>query len=259
MRPPSRRGGTSPCSSLRERLLARERPSHRVALQMEDPTAAIREAALAEDAWRTCHLMQDGPDREAAIRKAKRELDKTAKAVNDCYDEVTLRAIPPAEFEALQAAHPAATTYRELRPESEEPDEIWNASTFPRALFLKCADGDLLSQTRGAGSSTSSARRAERTRKLFYAVRRPVNIRVPSSRDPEDQDADPSRAWRWRSARPTEQDRAQRVPRLAGGRPGQGPVVARPRGRALPVVRDAARRVGPRAGRRPAAPTPMAA
>ncbi|WP_433234028.1 hypothetical protein [Actinomadura nitritigenes] len=168
-------------SSLRERLLARERPSHRVALQMEDPTAAIREAALAEDAWRTCHLMQDGPDREAAIRKAKRELDKTAKAVNDCYDEVTLRAIPPAEFEALQAAHPPRDA-KELRP-GEEPDEIWNASTFPRALFLKCVDGDL-SQTEWEKFLDEQCSQAERTQ-LFYAAQ-VINIRVPSVAIPKD-------------------------------------------------------------------------
>lgn len=173
--------GGAVVSTLRERLLARERPSHRVALQMQDPTAAIRETALAEDAWRTCHLMQDGPDREAAIRKAKRELDKTAKAVNDCYEQVTVRALPPEDFERLVAAYPPREA-KDLKA-GEEPDEAWNDKTFPRALFLACVDGEL-SREEWEKFIDGQCSQAERGQ-LFLAAQ-VVNVRMPSVAIPKD-------------------------------------------------------------------------
>lgn len=168
-------------SSLRERLLARERPSHRVALQMQDPTAAIREAALAEDAWRTCHLMPDGPERETAVRKAKRELDKTARAVNACYEQVTVRALPPEDFEHLVAAHPPRDV-KELKA-GEEPDEAWDGAKFPRALFLACVDGEL-SREEWEKFLDGQCSQAERDQ-LFFAAQ-VINVRVPSVAIPKD-------------------------------------------------------------------------
>jgi hypothetical protein len=168
-------------SSLRERLLARERPSHRVPLQVEDPADAIREAVLAEDAWRTCHLMPEGPDRTAAIRKARRDLDRAAKAVNDCHEQITVRALPPEDFEALVAAHPPRDA-KELK-EGEEPDEAWNDKTFPRALFLACVDGDLsrAEWEKFLDGQCSSAERGQ-----LYLAAQAVNVRIPNVAIPKD-------------------------------------------------------------------------
>lgn len=160
---------TSPNGSagLRDRLMARQRPTQRVGLLIDDDTQARREVALAEEAWRVAHLAAK-EERDTAVRAARRELDKAVKALDGCYATVTVRALPPRDFEALMAAHPV--------PEDQKDGGLWNDKTFPRALFLACADG--MSSSEWEDFLDSQCSQAERLQLFDAAIG--VNLRAPS-------------------------------------------------------------------------------
>ena len=121
----------------RERLLARKRPTVDYQLAVEDDADAVAEMAAAKDALAAAGFRTD-EGAAVAVAEAEARLAKARKAVEACYEPVTLTALPPVEFEALVA-----------KPENaprDGKDEKWNADTFPRACFLACAPGDLTSQ-----------------------------------------------------------------------------------------------------------------
>lgn len=160
--------GASP--GLRDRLLGRQRPILAVSLLIDDDTQARRDVALAEEAFRVAHLRGED-DREKAVRAARREVDKTIKALDACFATVTVRAMPPADFEALIAAHP---------PEKHaggDAGEAWSDVTFPRAAFLACVDGDL-SAIEWEKLLDTQCSQAERLQ--LYNAALSVNVRAPS-------------------------------------------------------------------------------
>lgn len=166
--------------SIRDRLKGRKRPSMQVPIAVDDVEAATRESLLAEDAWRTCHLQPDGPERAKAIKAARRELDAAIEKLNACYVKVTVRAMPPEEFEALVAAHPP----RDAKDigKDEDPDVAWNGKTLPRAAFLACVDGDM-SRSEWEEFLDGQCSRAERDQ--LYTAALTVNMRTPSESVPK--------------------------------------------------------------------------
>lgn len=125
-------------SELRERLLARERPSVTYPLRVASTSeTAEAEAALAA-AKRTLNIRESAgtPDR-AALAKAKKAVEKAQAARDACYADVVLRALPAREFEALQDAYP--------EPEDGADDKARRAADeiYFRALFLASVDSDL--------------------------------------------------------------------------------------------------------------------
>lgn len=121
-------------SGLRDRLLARERPTTTVPLRVQDDTDARRRL---EDADRTLEEAQHAATSPSAqaVRKARQARDAAQKALDDCYADITVRAMPPEDFEALVAAHPpVAPADGEDVPEDEQ--DAWNDETFPRPCFL---------------------------------------------------------------------------------------------------------------------------
>lgn len=152
--------------SARDRLLGRKRPSLSVPLAVEDVTGPSREVALTEDAWRTAQLgvAQDTP---ARVKAAKADLDAAIRALDACYEHVTVTALPPVEFEALVAKHPGR----------DGEDEAYNIETFPRALFIACA-GDELSADEWNDFLDTRCSQAERDALLFAATN--VNSRTPN-------------------------------------------------------------------------------
>lgn len=159
--------------TLRERLLGRQRPTAEINLAIEDTTPLAREVALAEEAWRSTHLMMFGDDRDKSIKQAKRDLDRAISKLDGAYAKVTVRAMPPEEFEALVAAHPP-------RADKELPDEdkgeVWNSATFPRALFLACADGEL---SRNEWEKFLDDQCSQAERDQLYLAAQVVNTRAP--------------------------------------------------------------------------------
>lgn len=161
-----------PKKGLRDRLLARERPSLRIPLADEDITQAGRVLALAEEAWRTTHLDQSDK-REQRIAAARADLDAAIAALDACHFQVKVTALPAEEFEKLVAEHPGR----------EGEDEAWNADTFPRALFAACANDDL---TPDEWRAFLDDRCSQAEQGMLLLAAQQVNTRTPSHAVPKD-------------------------------------------------------------------------
>lgn len=121
--------------SLKERLLGRERPTATYPCRVA-PVEETREAEQGLAAARKVALSVKAEDKDAA-RKAKRLLDKAEKRRDACYEPIVLRALPPADFEALGDTYPDA-------PEGA-PDEVRRAhdEEYLHGVFLASVEGDL--------------------------------------------------------------------------------------------------------------------
>jgi hypothetical protein len=157
----------------RERLLARKRPTFIYQLPVEDDTAALAELEAAKVARELADVLDD---QEAAVKEADRRLARARKAVDACYEPVTLTALPPVEYERLAAEHPAR----------DGKDEAWNAETFPRALFLACAPAgdDELTEAEWAELLDNGLSSGERASLLTAAIT--LNARWPSGAVPNE-------------------------------------------------------------------------
>lgn len=121
--------------SLRERLRNKRRPSAPCRLRIDDTAPAQR---ALEEAVVALRLAQAG-DSDAETLEGHRQAVREARAaLEGCYEPITLLALPPADLEALIAAHP---------PRKDDDNDVeWNNASFPRALFLACVQGDLSSE-----------------------------------------------------------------------------------------------------------------
>ncbi|GLY81835.1 hypothetical protein [Actinoallomurus iriomotensis] len=156
----------------RKRLLGRQRPSLPYQLKIEDDTAAVAELAAAKDAVDTARFRDD--DRaEQAVVEAEARLETAREAVAACYETIPLTAMEPKAFEAL-AAQP------EHAPR-EGKDERWNATTFPRAVFLECAPDDL---SREEWETFVDERLAQGEREALFLAAVGINARWPSGSIP---------------------------------------------------------------------------
>jgi hypothetical protein len=157
----------------RERLLARRRPSTVYQFAVEDDAEAVAELNAAKDAHNTAEFRTDD-DAEQAVTEAGKRLTKARRAVEACYEPVTLTALPPAEFEALIAKPQHAPR--------EGKSEQWNPDTFPRACFLACVDTADLSADEWEAFIDGSLSQGERDALFLAAVG--VNARWPSGSIP---------------------------------------------------------------------------
>lgn len=159
----------------RERLLARKRPTAVYQLAVADDTEAKAELEAAKDALEVAKFRKDD-SAEQAVADAEERLEAAREAVEACYEPVTLVAMPPTEFEALIAEHPAR----------EGEEEAWNSDTFPRAVFLACVQSgeDDPTAEEWAELVDRSLSQGERTALLMAALT--VNARWPSGTVPND-------------------------------------------------------------------------
>jgi hypothetical protein len=134
---------------LKDRLGARRRPSAAYSLRIEDDSPARAELAAARAAGD-----------ESRVVAAQ-------EAVEACYEQVTLTALPPAELEALIAAHPAPAGV----------NKIFNPRTFMPALLAVSVDSDVAEED-WAEYYTSGAMTNGEIIDLFEAVWQ-LNYRVP--------------------------------------------------------------------------------
>jgi hypothetical protein len=102
---------------LKDRLSSRQRPTATYSLRIDDDTVARAELGAARAAGD-----------EARIIAAQ-------EVVEACYEQVTLTALPPAELEALIAAHPP--------PKESQGQKAWNPVTFIPALLAASVDSDV--------------------------------------------------------------------------------------------------------------------
>ncbi len=133
---------------LRDRLRERARPTTTFPLRIEDDAAA--QAELAE-------AIAAGED--TAVAQAK---------VDGCYEILKVTALPPADLEALIAAH-APTAEQRAEAERQKADPQWNAVTFLPALFAACIEGDVTEED-WAEYSTKGPMTSGEVRDLFDTV-----------------------------------------------------------------------------------------
>ncbi|MGH3097893.1 MAG: hypothetical protein ACRDMV_18075 [Streptosporangiales bacterium] len=120
-------------ASLREKLRAKTRRSLIYSIAIAD-TAETEQAAEQARAEHRLALFRGGEDSDEA-KKAKKALDKAEKTEAACYEQVTIQALPAADFEALADAHP--------RRDGDPDDAMWHVDTFRPALLAACADSDM--------------------------------------------------------------------------------------------------------------------
>lgn len=115
--------------SLRDTLRARGLPHITVPIRAV-PSAEVAEAE-AELAAATAALA-DAEARRTVSTALRHRVDAAASAVDACYTELTVRALPAAEMEALIAEHPADTEHQ--RGQGIPFDRV----TFVPALLSRC-------------------------------------------------------------------------------------------------------------------------
>jgi len=105
---------------LKDRLSGRKLPSTRYSLRIDDDTAARAELLAARAA---------GDDTRIALAQ---------EAVDACYEQVAITALPPGLMEALLEEHPPTAGQRE-----RNKAVLFNPKTFAPALFAACIDSDV--------------------------------------------------------------------------------------------------------------------
>lgn len=114
-------------STLKERLLARERPLIHYPLR----TSSVQEAQDAENALNFARrvAMATKANDKKAVNAAKREVAKAQERWDACYTKIPLRAMKPADFEALRTAYPESDSDDEKVRLAADEAYLW-------ALFL---------------------------------------------------------------------------------------------------------------------------
>lgn len=143
---------------LKDRLSARRRPTATYSLRIDDDATARAELGAARAAGD-----------EARIVAAR-------EAVEACYEQVTLTALPPVELEALIAAHPP--------PQNMQGQKIFNPATFIPALLAVSVDSDVTEED-WTEYYTSGAMTTGEVAHLFDAVWT-LNHRPPDPSLPKD-------------------------------------------------------------------------
>jgi hypothetical protein len=122
--------------SLRDQLRGRSQPTEVIRLPL-DPSAWTRvERELAALRWQLEEARSQGGRDTTALRA--RVEDAQARLDGLPCMEVTLRALPPPEWEALVELHPATE-------EQQTQGQRWNPTTFRPAVLAACvvtADGE---------------------------------------------------------------------------------------------------------------------
>lgn len=118
-----------------KRLLRRKLPQAVHHLRAVEPEVELAAKQAADEARERLSIATMRLDDKAddAIEAAQATLDEANAALADCFEPVTIQALPPEEFEALVALH----------PKREGKEEAFNAETLLPPLFLRCVQGDL--------------------------------------------------------------------------------------------------------------------
>jgi hypothetical protein len=121
---------------LHDRLRARPLPTETVRIPVDPEAAATAERDLDAAAW----ALEEARTRGSAdLAELRARAAATRAAVDGLqYESVTLRGLPPAEWEALIDQHPPPE-------DGARPGAQWNPATFRPALLAACvvpADGE---------------------------------------------------------------------------------------------------------------------
>lgn len=142
---------------LKDRLSARRRPTATYSLRIDDDTTARAELGAARAAGDETRIVA------------------AQQAIEACYEQVTLTALPPADLETLIAEHPA--------PEELRGKSVFNPATFIPALLAACVDSDV-TEADWAEYITAGAMTFGEVTDLYNTVWE-LNYRVPDPSVPK--------------------------------------------------------------------------
>lgn len=154
--------------SLRERLREKSLPTMEHRLRITDDTEARAVLTEAKYALRIAENREDG------VAKAKAAVTKAEAKVDEHYETLKLKALPPSEMEALIDAHPPTKEQR-----NKDVDAPWNTDTFRPALLAACVEGDMTEGDWTEFCSSGGASLGE-VRDLFQKALS-VNDRTPAA------------------------------------------------------------------------------
>jgi hypothetical protein len=161
--------------SLLDRLRARELPSVTVGIPVDAVAYARLDGELAQATWR----LEDARGRVGGDVAVLRAEQAAAQAALDAcpVEAVVLRALPPAEWEALVDAHPPTE-------EQMNGGAQWNVATFRPALLAVSvvvdSDDDAMTESDWAALAKEGALAAGELGALFHAAVT-LNLRGPSA------------------------------------------------------------------------------
>lgn len=121
--------------SLRDRLRQRQLPHTTVSLRVDfSPEADLAEQELRNALLELSVAQANGQD----VTEVDTRVVAAQAAVDRCFEQLTVNALPPADMEALVAAHPPTPAQRQ-----QDPSVAWNETTFRPAILAACVQGDL--------------------------------------------------------------------------------------------------------------------
>lgn len=120
---------------LRERLRERGLPQTTHPLLVAQLSVLAAAQAELEEAVRALALARTAPQGHLLVERYEAERDTARTRVEGCYEDVRVRALPPADLEVLIGEHPPT-------PEQEAKGHAWNPDSFVPALLAACVESD---------------------------------------------------------------------------------------------------------------------
>lgn len=130
--------------SLKDRLKSRTLPSETYKIAEKD--SQLEQAAYAAAKMALRRLESKGTKKStAAYKAAVKAVDETQAALDACFIELTVRALPANVYDDLQSDHPP-TAEQEAKAKEAGEEVAWDEDSFRPALFAACVDGDLTAE-----------------------------------------------------------------------------------------------------------------
>lgn len=162
--------------SLRDQLTTRALPSVTEYIEIKDPSEARGNLEKALRVLKHAEVKGD----QAEVKRCKAAATRARKQHEKCFAKLTLRAMPPDDYEDLIDEHPP--TPEQIAKAGKNPADWpeWNDKTFYPALFAACAEGDMEGQDWTSFLKTNVSR-GERRRLYMVALAVNENERMPES------------------------------------------------------------------------------
>lgn len=161
-------------ASIRDKLRSKQRRSTVYPLAVADTSEAEHAAQQARMAYHRA-VVQHETDDHPEVAAAQQRLNEAERAEAECYEYVTVRALPADDFEALADAH---------SPQNGDGESAsWHEETFRPALLAACVESDM---TEDDWASFFKEAGSYGDQSGIFTVALQVNTRTPSPSVPKD-------------------------------------------------------------------------
>ncbi len=123
--------------SLKSQLTTRELPGVTQLVQIKDSRDA---RVKLEQALR---VLKQAEIKGADLKRCRAAVTRAQNQLEACFAKVTLRALSPADYEALIEKHPPTAEQVAAAGKNPADRPEYNGDTFYPALFTACAEGDM--------------------------------------------------------------------------------------------------------------------